>query len=263
MDELVDGIVLEPSASFLAASSINPSLLLLQSVPSSPKESTPSLGFMNGELSTCWPPSVGPSMSASLHRAFLLTPPISLSFSCALSCRMLLSASSTITSGRNLSTFMMPTGVSHVVRGGRLLRDGEKIASRKENAASLPHWKAWGEWSRNALFLWSDFLVANLQLTVWKHILWESNPLNALCHSTAHQASMAPESRLKALGPPLNGSWLTVLLSGAQILESDRPGSKFYVLSFPAVCLWARSFCLSLTVYIGAKILYAFIPSSL
>lgn len=31
------------------------------------------------------------------------------------------------------------------VRGGRLLRDGEKIASRKENAASLPHGKAWGE----------------------------------------------------------------------------------------------------------------------
>lgn len=54
MDRLVDEFILEPPDSMSATSSIiNFSPLLFQSVPSSPKESMPSLGFMNEGLSTC------------------------------------------------------------------------------------------------------------------------------------------------------------------------------------------------------------------
>lgn len=134
------------------------------------------------------------------------------------------------------------------VRGGRLLRDGEKITNRKENDASL---KSIGEWSRNALLLQTDFLVANLSLKVWKPILWESYPLKAHCCSTAYQAFMVPESRLKALGPQLNGSCLTVWLLGAYgCLESE---SWIWILSLFSqavwLWLWASSLCLSLTTY--------------
>lgn len=55
MDRLVDETVLEPLTTCLQHLPlfINFSLLLFQSVPSSLKESMPSLGFMNGGLSTC------------------------------------------------------------------------------------------------------------------------------------------------------------------------------------------------------------------
>lgn len=210
MDRLVDEIVLEPLTTCLQHLPLfnNFSLLLFQSVPSSLKESMPSLGFMNGGLSTCWPPSAGPSTSASLHQAFPLTHPTSSSSSCAPSCRMPSSVSSTITSGKNLSTFMMLTGVSQ----GLGERDVEGMKRK------LPAGRRMGppcflegrdEWSRNALCLWTDFSVANLYLTVWKHILGENN---LLMHHVTLQLSKLPlflnsDSISKDLSWLAQGSW--------------------------------------------------------